>query len=407
MTPSSEKQNRARPPASGRIPRTVWALGLVSLFMDISSEIIHSLLPIFLVTVLGAGAEAVGLIEGVAEATAMIIRVFSGAVSDWLGRRKALAVAGYGLGALSKPLFALAPGVGLVFAARTIDRTGKGIRGAPRDALVADVTPPPLRGAAFGLRQSLDTIGAVLGPLLAILLMEVLGGSFRAVFWVAFLPGLAAVTILVFGVEEPKGHPAHVSKFPFSRAELAGLTPGYWLVVAVGAGFSLARFSEAFLLLRAENVGLPAGLVPTVMVVMNIVYTLTAYPVGHLSDRIGRTGLMAAGLSVLVGADLLLALAGNIWLVLTGAALWGLHLGLTQGLLSALVADAAGPRQRGTAFGIFGLVSGVALLLASLLAGWLWESIGPPATFLGGAAIATGALAGFLVLVPARSSGAS
>ncbi|MEJ2033283.1 MAG: MFS transporter [Deltaproteobacteria bacterium] len=401
MTSPGEKQNSSSRPKTGNLPSTVWALGLVSMFMDISSEIIHSLLPIFLVTVLGAGAEAVGVIEGVAEATAMITRVFSGAVSDWIGKRKALAVAGYGLGALSKPLFALAPGVGLIFMARFVDRIGKGIRGAPRDALVADVAPAHARGAAFGLRQSLDNAGAFLGPLLAILLMEVVEGNFRVVFWVAFLPGLAAVAILLFGVKEPKGQPTGIKKFPFYRAELAELGSRYWLVVAVGAGYALARFSEAFLLLRAENVGLKSSLVPAVLVVMNIVYTLTAYPVGHLSDRIGRNGLMAMGLTVLIGSDLLLAFAGNVWLVLLGAAFWGLHLGLTQGLLSALVADAAGPRQRGTAFGIFGLVSGVALLLASLVAGWLWENFGAPATFFNGAVLAGFALAGFLAL-PSR-----
>ena len=382
----------------GSVPRTVLALGMVSMFMDISSEIIHSLLPVFLVTVLGAGAEAVGLIEGVAEATAMITRVFSGALSDRLGKRKVLALAGYGLGALSKPLFALAPGVGLVFTARFVDRIGKGIRGAPRDALIADVTPPRLRGAAFGLRQSLDTIGAFVGPLLAILLMELFAGDFRKVFWLAVIPGGAAVAILFFGVREPKVSSAGGRKFFFSRAELAALGHGYWLVVAVGAVFTLARFSEAFLLLRAEDVGLQTSFVPIVLVVMNIVYTLTAYPAGYLSDRIGRTGLMAMGLLMLIISDLLLATAGQVWLVLVGAGCWGLHMGLTQGLLSALVADSAAPQRRGTAFGVFGLISGVALLLASLLAGWLWQNFGAATTFFGGAGLAVFALGGFVML---------
>jgi len=382
----------------GSVPRTVLALGMVSMFMDISSEIIHSLLPVFLVTALGAGAEAVGLIEGVAEATAMITRVFSGALSDRLGKRKVLALAGYGLGALSKPLFALASGVGLVFTARFVDRIGKGIRGAPRDALIADVTPPRLRGAAFGLRQSLDTAGAFVGPLLAILLMELFAGDFRKVFWLAVIPGGAAVAILFFGVREPKVSSAGGRKTFFSRAELAALGRGYWLVVAVGAVFTLARFSEAFLLLRAEDVGLKISMVPIVLVVMNIVYTLTAYPAGYLSDRIGRTGLMTMGLLMLIISDLLLATAGQVWLVLVGAGCWGLHMGLTQGLLSALVADSAAPQRRGTAFGVFGLISGVALLLASLLAGWLWQNFGAATTFFGGAGLAVFALGGFVML---------
>lgn len=366
--------------------------------MDISSEIIHSLLPVFLVTVLGAGTELVGLIEGIGEASAMMTRVFSGALSDWFGRRKVLAVVGYGLGALSKPLFAVASGVGLVFTARILDRVGKGIRGAPRDALVADVTPPHLRGAAFGLRQSLDTVGAFLGPLLAILLMALFAGNYRAVFWVAFLPGLAAVAILVIGVNEPATPRPANRKLPFNRQELADLGKNYWLIVAIGAVFTLARFSEAFLLLRAENVGMALGRIPAVLVVMNIVYSLSAYPAGRLSDRVGRTGLMSLGLGVLIGSDLLLAIAGNVQMVLAGAALWGLHMGLTQGLLSALIADAAGPQRRGTAFGVFGMVSGVALLLASLVAGWLWENFGASATFLSGAVFTTIALTGFLAM---------
>jgi MFS family permease len=390
--------------APGRIPQTVWALGFVSLFMDISSEIIHSLLPVFLVSVLGAGLETVGLIEGVAEATAMITRVFSGALSDWLGKRKILALIGYGLGAASKPLFALAPGIGLVFTARFFDRVGKGVRGAPRDALMADVTPPELRGAAFGLRQSLDSTGAFAGPLLAIGLMLLTGNHFRNVFWIAFVPGLLAVLILFFGVQEPPTRSDQKFRFPLSRRNLAFLDRRYWLVVMVGAMFTLARFSEAFLLLRAEMLGLHISLIPLVLVIMNIVYSLTAYPVGQLSDRIGRKGLLALGLIVLVGSDLLLAFAGNFWWVFAGAGLWGLHLGLTQGLLSALVADATTAHLRGTAFGLFGLVNGISILLASLLAGWLWQHYGAPAAFFSSAVIATLALLGFLAAVAPRSS---
>jgi len=395
MTSGTETGRGSDPASSGRLPATVWALGFVSLFMDISSEIVHSLLPVFLVSVLGAGVQTVGLIEGVAEATAMMSRVFSGTLSDWLGRRKVLALAGYGLGALSKPLFALAPGIGLVFTARFVDRIGKGVRGAPRDALVADVTRPEQRGAAYGLRQSLDSVGAFAGPLLAIGLMLLTGDRFRVVFWLAFIPGLLAVLIIFLGVKEPVHPSSNRFRFPFTRENLAFLGRHYWLVVLVGAVFTLARFSEAFLLLRAEALGLRASLIPLVLVVMNIAYSMAAYPVGRLSDQIGRKGLMALGLMVLIGADLLLAFAGSLWWVFAGAALWGLHMGLTQGLLSALVADATTPQLRGTAFGVFGLICGGAILLASLLAGWLWQHYGPVAAFSSGAMIAALSLVGF------------
>lgn len=391
---------KGKAPATGnqRIPRAVWALGFVSLLMDISSETIHSLLPVFLVSVIGAGVQTVGLIEGVAEATAMVTRVFSGSLSDWLGKRKILAVIGYGLGAFSKPLFAVAAGAGMIFTARFIDRVGKGIRGAPRDALVADVTPAKLRGAAYGLRQSLDSVGAFAGPLLAIGLMLLTGDNFRLVFWIAFFPGLLAVGMLVVAVKEPAAVPGRGFRLPFGRRSLALLGRRYWLVVVIGAVFTLARFSEAFLLLRAESVGLHISLVPLALVAMNVAYSLTAYPVGFLSDRVGRRGLMACGLLVLIAADVVLALAGGWWLVFIGAGLWGLHMGMTQGLLAALLADAVAAEQRGTAFGIFGLTSGAALLAASLLAGWLWQQFGAQATFWGGAAIAILALGGFLSL---------
>ena len=381
-----------------QIPQTVWALGFVSLFMDISSEIIHSLLPVFLVSALGASVGMVGLIEGVAEGTVMITRIFSGSLSDWLGRRKVLALVGYGLGALSKPLFALAPGVGVVFTARFIDRIGKGVRGAPRDALIADVTIPDQRGAAYGLRQSLDSVGAFAGPLLAIGLMLWTGDSFRTVFWIAFIPGAFAVFILFKRVKEPKL--AHQKTFisPLKRKNLALLGHHYWLVVLVGVLFTLARFSEAFLLLRGQDIGLRLAMIPLILVVMNIAYSLTAFPAGKLSDRIGRKGLMACGLLVLIAADLLLGMAGTLWQVFLGTGLWGLHLGLTQGLLSAWIADAANPDLRGTAFGVFGLCNGMAILIASVLAGWLWQQFSPGVTFFSGAFIAAAALLGFMLI---------
>jgi len=368
------------------IPGSVWALGLVSLFMDSSSELIHALLPLYLVGVLGASTLTVGVIEGVAEATAAVTKVFSGALSDFLHERKWLAALGYGLAALSKPIFPLAPDVGWIAAARFIDRVGKGIRGAPRDALIADLTPADLRGTAYGLRQSLDTIGAVLGPVLAIAFMALLADHFTTVFWIAVIPAVLAVATIMLFVREPKRAPdAQRVRAPLSRAELKNLDTGYWLVVGIAAVFTLARFSEAFLLLRAKSVGVPLTLVPTVMVVMNIVYALSAWPAGALSDRVGRYRLLIAGFALLIVADLVLAFGGGAALVMLGVALWGLHMGLTQGLLSALVADTAPARLRGTGFGVFNLVSGLAQMVASVIAGGLWEWVGPDGTFLAGA----------------------
>ncbi len=367
------------------IPSGVWALGFVSLLMDVSSEMIHSLLPLFMVGTLGASALTVGLIEGVAEATALIVKVFSGALSDYLGRRKGLALLGYTMGALSKPLFALASGSGLVLTARFVDRIGKGIRGAPRDALIADLAPPEIRGAAFGLRQSLDTVGAFLGPLLAVGLMLAWDNDFRAVFWVALLPGLLSVLVLLFGVREPRVEHAHVRRNPVTRANLARMGARYWSVVAIGAAFMLARFSEAFLVLRAAQAGIAIALVPLVMVAMNVVYSASAYPFGRLSDRVSYTTLLVAGLLVLLAADLVLALAPTPFTLLAGVALWGVHMGMTQGLLAAMVAESSPADLRGTAFGFFNLVSGIALLLASVVAGLLWDSAGAQATFLAGA----------------------
>ncbi len=383
------------------LPRTVWALGAVSLLMDISSEMIHALLPVFMVSVLGAGALAVGLVEGIGEATASIVKLFSGALSDRLGRRKPLVVLGYALGALSKPLFALAPTVGWVAAARFGDRVGKGIRGAPRDALIADVTPAAQRGAAFGLRQALDTVGALVGPLLAIALLALFAGEMRAVFWCALVPGLAAVAVLVVFVREPARAAAPKPAAPAARPrfrfrDLAGLGRAFWAVALLGVVFTLARFSEAFLVLRAEGVGLPLAWVPLVLVVMNLVFAAVAYPAGAYSDRVDRRLVLAAGLAALIAADLVLALAEGVAAAFAGIALWGLHMGLTQGLFAALVADTAPAERRATAFGWFNLVSGVVLLFASLLAGALWQWAGPAATFWAGGAFAALAISGLV-----------
>lgn len=378
------------------IPRNVWALGFVSLFMDVSSEMIHGLLPVFLVSVLHTPAILVGLIEGIAESTALIGRTVSGVLSDWLGKRKILALAGYGLAALTKPLFALASSVDVVFAARFLDRLGKGIRGAPRDALIADATPPHLRGAAYGLRQSLDNVGAFLGPALAIVLMIVYAGDFRRVFWIAVIPGGISVAILTFAVREPPGLANSAARQTIDFREILNLGRSYWLVVAFGSAFNLARFSEAFLLLRAENVGLKIHMVPSILIIMSVVYAVSAYPAGRLSDRIGRTGLIGAGLGVLIVSDLVLAVAETSVHVGIGAGLWGLHMGLTQGLLAAMVSDTAREERRGTAFGLFSMISGLAMLIASLFAGLLWDHFGPQAPFLAGSIFAAGSLAGLL-----------
>jgi MFS family permease len=387
------------------IPRTVWVLGCVSLLMDVSSELIHSLLPMFLMVGLGASATTIGVIEGIAEATAPIVKVFSGALSDYLGNRKWLAAAGYGLGALSKPLFAVAPGVGVVVAARIMDRIGKGVRGAPRDALVADVTPPALRGAAFGLRQSLDTVGAFLGPLLAVIAMLAWQNDFRRVFWLAVIPGALAALLVTFAVKEPAREATAKRVNPIRWRTLDRLGSRYWWVTAVGAAFALARFSEAFLVLRAMRSGVPVALVPLVMVAMNVVYALSAFPFGKLADKMSHTRLLMAGLVVLVAADAVLAHGDHWRVVLVGVALWGLHMGMTQGLLATMVADTAPAPLRGTAFGLFNLVSGAITLVASVVAGVLWDRFGAPATFYASAAFCVCTMG--LLLRSARSASKS
>ncbi|CAB3713215.1 MFS transporter [Trinickia soli] len=368
------------------IPRTVWVLGCVSLFMDVSSEMIHSLLPMFLMASLGASAAMIGVIEGIAEATAPVVKVFSGALSDYLNNRKWLAVAGYGLGALSKPLFAVAPGIGVVVTARIMDRIGKGIRGAPRDALVADVTPPHLRGAAYGLRQSLDTVGAFVGPLLAVGVMLAWADNFRLAFWLAVIPGVLAVALLALAVQEPEHKATEKRVNPIRWENLKRLGLDYWWVTAVGAVFSLARFSEAFLVLRAMKSGIPIALVPLVMVAMNVVYALSAFPFGKLADKIDPMRLLVAGLVALIAADLVLAHGDHWGVIVAGVALWGLHMGMTQGLLAAMVAKTAPAQLRGTAFGLFNLLTGIVTLVASIIAGALWDRVGATATFYASAA---------------------
>ena len=380
-----------------QIPSGIWVLGFVSLLMDISSEMIHSLLPLFMVTVLGTSTIAVGMVEGLAESLALIVKVFSGTLSDYWGKRKGLALFGYALGAFTKPLFAIATGIGLVLTARLLDRVGKGVRGAPRDALVADIAPPHLRGAAFGLRQSLDTVGAFLGPLLAVGLMLLWANDFRAVFWVAVVPGLMAVGLLMFGIHEPEYRQASEGRNPIQWETLTRLRSTYWWVVGFGAIFMLARFSEAFLVLRAQHSGIPVALVPLVMVSMNVTYACSAYPFGKLSDQMRHTRLLTLGLLVLIAADLVLATNDHWSVVLVGVGLWGLHLGMTQGLLAAMVADSVPADLRGTAYGFFNLASGVAMLIASVLAGFLWDQLGASFTFYAGAAFCVLALTGLIL----------
>ena len=384
-----------------QIPKGIWVLGFVSMLMDISSEMIHSLLPLFMVTTLGTSVLTVGIIEGLAESTALIVKVFSGIISDYIGKCKSLALFGYALGALTKPLFALASSSGLVLTARLLDRIGKGVRGAPRDALVADIAPPHLRGASFGLRQSLDTVGAFLGPLLATGLMLLWANDFRAIFWIAVIPGTLAVTLLFFGITEPERPHSEKRINPISRQNLQRLSFSYWWVVTISAFFMLARFSEAFLVLQALQVDIPLALTPLVMVAMNIIYAASAYPFGKLSDRISHYKLLGVGLIILVIADLILAHSNHWSTLLLGVTLWGIHMGMTQGLLSAMVAENAPADLRGTAYGFFSLINGLALLIAIVLAGFVWDQFGATTTFYTGASFCLLALVG-LTLKPAH-----
>lgn len=392
--------------AKTRLPTGVWVLGLVSLLMDVSSEMIHSLLPVYLFSVLGVSTITIGFIEGAAEATAQLTKVFSGVLSDYLGKRKGLAVLGYGLGAVTKPIFALASSVGWILSARLTDRVGKGIRGAPRDALIADLVPAPMRGAAYGLRQALDTFGAFAGPLIAIGLMLLWTNDYQAVFWVAVIPAVLAVALLIFGVSEPEQPITEARRNPISRDALKQLDHAYWWVVILGAVFTLARFSEAFLLLRAESNGLAIAWMPVVFVVMNVAFSASAYPFGKLADKVNHRHLLMIGLCLLIVADITLAL-GEHWLwTLLGAVIWGLHMGMTQGLLATMVANAAPTRLRGTAFGFFNLASGLSMLIASVLAGILWQYGGPALTFYTGAGFCVITLIG-LTLRPNQDNPAS
>jgi MFS family permease len=376
-------------------------LGVVSLLMDISSEMIQTLLPLYLVAGLGASAVAIGFIEGLSVAIATVTKLFSGMISDWTGKRKPLAVLGYGLGALSKPIFPLATSIGWVVVAKAVDRVGKGIRGTPRDALIADVTPPEIRGASFGLRKSLDTVGGFVGPLAAIGLMLVTDGNMIAIFWIAAIPAFLAVALLIVGVKEPEQPPSPSKGMPRFR-DAGRLNRAVWVVIAVSSLLTFARFSEAFLLLKSQEAGLSLAWIPITMVVMHAVYGLTAYPAGYLSDRIGRRSLIALSLLFLIAADLALATAQTLPMLFVGIVLWGLHMGFSQGILSTLIADSAPQNLKGTAFGVFNLATGLTVILGNVAAGLLWETYGSSSTFLAGAVMALASLAAVPLLSAAR-----
>ena len=403
MTSSAPTLVKSPPSAKGiyrTLPRSVWILGFVSMFMDISSELVHSLLPVFMATVLGVSMVTIGIVEGIAEAAAAITKVFSGTISDYFRKRKILVMLGYGLGALTKPIFPLATTIWWVFGARFVDRIGKGIRGAPRDALIADIVPPQVRGAAYGLRQSLDSFGAFLGPLFAVLFMILLANDIKAVLWIAVVPAFIAV-MLIFALREPDtSEHAGGNKPRLTFADVKRMPSRYWLVVSLGAVFTLARFSEAFLILRAQDVGLAIGYVPAVLIVMNIFYSVFAYPAGIAADRLSARTLLIFGLGMLIVADVILALAASPWVAFLGTAFWGLHMAFTQGLLSKLVADTSPAELRGTAFGIFNLITGVAILFASVIAGLMWSVFGASATFIAGASFATLAAMGLILYRP-------
>jgi MFS family permease len=397
--PPAEGMTAPRVRSAG-LPGAVWALGLTSLFMDISSETIHSVLPTFLVIGLGTSAVYLGVIEGVAEATACIVKVFSGVLSDYMGRRKPLALLGYGMAALTKPLFPLASSAGTVFLARFIDRIGKGIRGAPRDALVADVTPPDQRGAAFGLRQSLDTVGAFAGPVLAMILAVAFTGELRTVLWIAVIPALLSVIVLWVGVREPKVQAAAGVKSRSVNLNVRAMPASFWVVCTVASVFMLSRFSEAFLVLVGTRAGLTPAFAPIALVAMNLAYLLSAYPVGKLSDRMEKPQLLVFGCAILAIANFTLAFASTPVLLVVGSLLWGLHMGFTEGIFAAMVANSAPKDLRGSAFGVFNLLRGLVLLAASVAAGILWDKVGPQATFGFGSALAVATVAALWLARP-------
>lgn len=374
-----------------RIPLTVWMLGIVSLLMDVSSEMINSLLPLYLTMGLGASALAIGFIEGLSVAIATVTKFLSGALSDFSGRAKPLAILGYGLGALSRLIFPLAISVDQIVLAKAMDRVGKGIRGTPRDAIVAAVTPPEIRGASFGLRKSLDTVGGLVGPLVAVRAMLLWAGDIQAVFWIATIPATLCMVVLIFGVREPFGE-HKIKRGSFKLIDAVRLNRAVWVVIGIASVIMLARFSEAFILLKALDAGFSPAWIPLALVIMHIAYGLTAYPAGKLSDRIGTTALFTLGLGFLVAGHLVLGFADSVWAYVLGTVLWGLHMGLSQGLLGAMIAGATPDHLKGSAFGTFNLVTGVVVLVGNIIAGWLWQAAGSEAPFIAGAGLSIAAI---------------
>ena len=372
------------------LPRTVWVLGFVSLFMDLSSEIYHSLLPAFVTIMLGLPATALGAVDGVAEATANFAKLFSGRLSDRSQRRKPWVMGGYGLAALSKPLFPLASNLVTLIAARFADRIGKGLRGSPRDAMIADETPPEIRGRAFGLRQALDTAGALLAPLIAIGLMAWFANDIRKVFWIAIIPAALSFLLTWLALREPERHSSSAKKAPFFSG-FRELDSDTKRLIAVGFLFTLARFSEGFLILKGIEIGLSEAMSPLTLALFNLAYVALAYPAGSLSDRMSPKTILLVGIGMLVAGNIVLAETSSFVGLVVGVALWGAHMALTQGIFSRMIADSAPERLRATSFGAFWFVSGIAALLASLAAGLLWDRQGSSATFLTSAAVAAAA----------------
>lgn len=365
-----------------RLPRNVWILGCVAFFNDTATEMGYWLLPQFLVVVLGAQPMAFGLIEGAAETVSSFSRLLSGWLSDRLRRRKPLAAAGYTLANLVKPLLAVAQSWGQVFWIRFVDRAAKGVRAAPRDALIADSVDPAHRGAAFGLRQAMDTAGAIVGPLSAIVLLPLFAGKVRDVFWVAAIPGLASILLAWFAVKEVRP-PAKTVVISTSSAGSADKAPGarLGLILAAVGLFSLGNSSDLFLVLRAQNLGLSAWMAPALGLLFNVVYTALSWPAGKLSDRVPRRRLIVAGYLIYAAVYAGFALLHTPQMVWFLFAVYGSYYALTEGVIKAWVADLVPSASRASVFGVLNWVVGVVAFPASLLAGWIWQHYSPAAPF--------------------------
>jgi len=365
---------------AGRLPRNVWALSWVAFFNDTATEMGYWLLPQFLVGVLGASPMTFGLIEGAAETVSSFGRLLSGWLSDRLRRRKPLVAAGYTVANIVKPWLAVAASWGQVFWVRFTDRAAKGFRGAPRDALIADSVPQAQRGAAFGLRQAMDTAGAVLGPLGALALLPLFSGDVRKVFWLATIPGAVCILLVWFGVSEvrPAEHVGAVREPP--------LHPVNWnkslVIILIAAGlFSLGNSSDLFLILRAQNLGVRAALAPGLGLLFNLVYTSLSWPAGKLSDQIPRRALVVLGYLIYGAVYLGFSLVRGPQFVWFLFAVYGMYYAMTEGVIRAWIADLVPSSSRGSVFGVFNWLVGVAALPASLVAGWLWRHYSPPAPF--------------------------